>query len=165
MYYFSYLNKITPRKPETSNAQTQNDLDRLVEEACDLNGSEKPIPPKLRSRRSVRSRLFGSHEPVPKRIKIVGGEKCPLTKCQIYIKHRKNLKRHLKQSHGERQPDGTFGLVRYVCQQHECTIETLNAYNAVLHQTEQHNKKPMKYERIVYAIDENVKNELEPYFN
>lgn len=165
--YFSYLNKITPTKP-TSVGRTQNELDRLVEEACDLSGSGSAGPPTLSSRRLARTRLFGSREPnktIPKRTKIVIGEKCPITTCQTHIKFGRNLKRHLKQMHGEPQPDGTFGLVRYSCQQPGCTIETLNTTNALLHQNEQHSKKKCMYKRIVYAIDNIVKSELEPYFD
>lgn len=192
MFCISYLNQITPQKQQGSNQEMQRDLDKLVADACDPNGGEMvadacdphegemvavlsdpnegeaTIAPTKPQRRSVRKRLFGSQEPsepILKRIKTVNGEKCPISDCKTHITHAKNLMRHLKQKHGDLQRDGTFGLVRFVCRQANCKVECLNKTNILNHQSEQHQKKAKKYERIVYEIDESTQIQLAPYFN
>lgn len=159
----SYLNQITPQKQQATNEQVQSDLDRLVSDACETSS-----PHTTRSRRSVRRpHLFGSrepNEPVPKKTRTVNGDKCPITGCELYIKHAKNLKRHLRQKHGQLLKDGTYGLIKYKCKHDGCSIECMNLTNILGHLKDQHSKSANKYEQIVYEIDRNIQIELEPYF-
>lgn len=128
---------IEPPAP-VPNQNIQKSLDEIVSEACSQISS--------------------------KRTKTVKGEKCPITACTTRIIHKKNLKRHLRQCHGELQKDGSYGLPRYICTQTGCSTECLNKVNIKLHQVEQHKNKPQKYEVVSYKIDPDVQAQLEPYF-
>lgn len=162
----NYLNKITPQKepllpllPSSPSAKRNENmqfaLDELVNDACENMPTAKTS---CHRRRLYFGGDCDAH--IPKRVKIQKGEKCLIQGCKTYINHAKNFMRHLKQMHGERQIDGTFGLVRYLCQQKGCNTECLNLTNIQKHQNEMHANTKSNYKKIIYEIEENVVNQL-----
>lgn len=168
--FVRYINQITPQKQPPLSYSKQHPsprshepidrqtlLDTIVAEACN---DDIPI-------RSIRRRPAHGHAStsIPKHIKIVKGAKCPISKCETRISHQKNFKRHLKQTHGEKLRNGSYGLVRYKCKHSKCGKEVINRTIIKNHLKDQHNiEDEGKIEEIVYEIDANVKNELAEYF-
>lgn len=156
-FSFLYCNSLNSAAKQPDQ-QTQTDSNGVVANNLDPNENGP-------SKRPRRSRLFGrGPEPIPKQMRVVNGVKCPISKCTTHFTYTKNINRHLKQEHGEKLMDGSFGLIRYKCPHNGCSTEVINTTIIKNHQADQHENKQKKCEKIIYEIDETVEKELKLYF-
>lgn len=79
--------------------------------------------------------------------------KCPFPECSHRVKHKRNLYRHNKQTHGSLTPQGTHVVMRHVC--NICGIKNLNYDNFNRHHQLNHADMPENFTEKQFEIVEN----------
>lgn len=70
---------------------------------------------------------------------------CPILNCNRRFTHKKNTNRHIRQEHGEKQKDGTYALVKFVCGDCGQINQTLDNFKQ--HHELHHDGLEPKYEK------------------
>lgn len=149
----SYLNNITPIK----NVKTF--YESFSNDDIDIDVGVPDQPPIDQPEETTVEKMDASHEEVNASYVEIEMEDakvppraqhpfvCPVVGCSNQIKYDRNIQRHIDSKHGVEQEDGTFAIIKYVCQ--KCNAKNIYFSNFIVHFEKYHPNEFKKYSRCI----------------